>query len=553
MGSRNSEFKHYAAALWRWLWLIVLITALGGTSAYLVGQRVSPTYEASTSLVIQQSANGSAEGNTQPVVAEKLVAQPVLAAVIEDLSLDTDPKSLARRVRVTTESNTPIIVVTAQDPHPQGAANIANGVAKAFVDLNRQQQLASYTAAEQSLQQDLAKAQEDVVSAQVDVNAAATPTAREQMVEQVRLRVLLDQYQNTYQSLLKALNEVQQAKAQVADLVTVIQPAELPGGPIGASLPLYTLLGAAIGCLLSAGSISAFSFFDDSLRTAEEAERAAGAPVLSEVSGRSLAQQIHGLKATDGANSQLQEHGWMLAAAVEFSDAGTGRKTIVVTSANPHEGRSTIATSLAIAMAQIDKRVILVDSDLRHPCLHEFFRVSNARGFTTALLLDGKGRIADCLVPTSIDNLSLMPSGPQQAGPARLLGSSRMARLIDRLKEKADVVIFDSPPLLIAADAAFLAHVCGATLLVARAGVTSGAALSKARERLSQSGTNLMGVVLSHSSIPKPSRTTSSYRLQPAGAPDSEPHAYLRPPVLQTTAEGNEGPGTVPGTSGWKG
>jgi len=110
---------------------------------------------------------------------------------------------------------------------------------------------------------------------------------------------------------------------------------------------------------------------------------------------------------------------------------------------------------------------------------------------------------ADYLVPTEVDNMYLMPSGPLPPNPAELLGSQRMTELIEELKAQADMVLFDSPPLLGVVDAALLAHACDATLLVILAGSTRRDALTRAKEQLTQSGARLLGVVLNRVSTPR--------------------------------------------------
>jgi protein-tyrosine kinase len=167
----------------------------------------------------------------------------------------------------------------------------------------------------------------------------------------------------------------------------------------------------------------------------------------------------------------------------------------VVTSPNPVEGKSTTVANLGVVMAQAGKRVILIDADMRRPVLHRIFDVDNSRGLTDVLLstelkLDGH------LQPTGVENLRLLNTGPLPPNPSELLGSQRMAALIERLKEEADVILFDSPPSLAVADASVLATQTDGVLLVTDAGRTRRAMAKESVERFHKVGANLLGVVL---------------------------------------------------------
>jgi Mrp family chromosome partitioning ATPase len=129
------------------------------------------------------------------------------------------------------------------------------------------------------------------------------------------------------------------------------------------------------------------------------------------------------------------------------------------------------------------------------------FAQSNMRGVTTALLRQGQDPLGNHLVPTNVDNLQLMPSGPLAPNPAELLGSRRMSDLIADLKSQADIVIFDTPPVLPVVDAALLARVCDAAVFVVRASSTRVDALRRGTGQVLQSGTHLLGVVLNRASV----------------------------------------------------
>lgn len=179
-----------------------------------------------------------------------------------------------------------------------------------------------------------------------------------------------------------------------------------------------------------------------------------------------------------------------------FSSLDQALETLVVTSAAPGDGKSTTLSNLAVTMAQGEKRAILVDADLRQPSLHTFFGISNNLGLTT-MAVDDDALADPPLVATAVDNLWLLPSGPLPPNPAEILGSRRMEEIIANLKSRADIVLFDAPPIIAVTDAAVLATKVDGVLLVIRAGKTRREHAARAKELLEKVNVRLVGAVLS--------------------------------------------------------
>jgi protein-tyrosine kinase len=193
--------------------------------------------------------------------------------------------------------------------------------------------------------------------------------------------------------------------------------------------------------------------------------------------------------------SPISEAYRVLRTNLQFSSLDQPLRTLVVTSPNPVEGKSTTVANLGVVMAQAGKSVIVVDADLRRPVLHRIFQLNNDRGLTDVLLsaeplLDGH------LQATGVENLRLLNTGPLPPNPSELLGSQRMARLIEQLKAEADVVLFDSPPSLAVTDASVLATQTDGVLIVADAGRTRRNLARESVERFQQVGAKTLGVVL---------------------------------------------------------
>ncbi len=170
-------------------------------------------------------------------------------------------------------------------------------------------------------------------------------------------------------------------------------------------------------------------------------------------------------------------------------------ETLVVTSAGPDEGKSQVLANLAVTMAQGERRTILVDADLRRPSLHEVFGVSNERGLTT-MILDEQAVDAPPLLDVGVENLWLMPSGPLPPNPADILGSAKMEHVIEALKERADIILFDAPPVVAVTDAAVLGTKVDGVLLVVSAGRTRRDHAERAKELLERVHVRILGAVL---------------------------------------------------------
>lgn len=182
---------------------------------------------------------------------------------------------------------------------------------------------------------------------------------------------------------------------------------------------------------------------------------------------------------------------------LEFSSLDRPLKTMVVTSAGPEEGKSTTLANLAVTLAQAEKKVILVDCDLRRPSQHEIFEVGNSLGLTS-MVVDEEAFKNPPLQETPVPNLKLLPSGPLPPNPSELLGSRRMEEIIATLREKADLVLFDAPPIIAVTDAAVLASKVDGVLLVIKAGTTKRDHAQRAKALLEKVNARLVGAVLNN-------------------------------------------------------
>ncbi len=181
-------------------------------------------------------------------------------------------------------------------------------------------------------------------------------------------------------------------------------------------------------------------------------------------------------------------------------------KTLVVTSAEPDEGKSTTIANLAVTLAQAGNKTIVVDCDLRKPSLHKLFDAPNDKGFTE-LMLDEDGDIP--LQKTAVENLMLLTAGEKPPNPADLLGSKKMDSVIARLEAEADIVLFDAPPVIVVTDAVVLGAKVDGVLLVLMAGKSRRDHAERAKQLLEQAKVRIVGATLTNA--PKDDSVESYY------------------------------------------
>jgi capsular exopolysaccharide synthesis family protein len=184
---------------------------------------------------------------------------------------------------------------------------------------------------------------------------------------------------------------------------------------------------------------------------------------------------------------------------VQYSSIDKELKTLMVTSSGPGEGKSTTVANLAVVFAQLGKKVLLVDADLRKPTVHRSFGVNNLFGFTT--VLTKQATLASTVLDTEEKDLYILTSGPIPPNPAELLSSKSMEQFIEEAKEQFDYILFDTPPLLAVADPQILANKVDASIYVVFSGKTEIDQAKKAKELLQNAQSKLVGVVLNHKEL----------------------------------------------------
>ncbi|MDZ8187300.1 MAG: polysaccharide biosynthesis tyrosine autokinase [Nostoc sp. ChiSLP02] len=306
--------------------------------------------------------------------------------------------------------------------------------------------------------------------------------------------------QTTYEALLTKLQEVQVAENQNIGNARIISSALVPDDPTGPRKGLFILGGGVIGLML--GILAAFTLdlIDSSVKTVKEARQLFQYTLLGVIPsvGKNLKknspeQQIPRIIGKDIPQHPVGDAYQMLQANLQFLNSDKKLKAIVVTSSVSKEGKSEVAANLAVAMAQLGQRVLLVDANMRHPVQHHIWQMTNAVGLSNVMIDQVPLNVA---IQQVMPKLYVLPSGVVPPNPAVLLDSQRMAKLVGYFTQKYDFLIFDTPPLAGIPDAAVLSKLVDGILLVVRPGVINYDTANAAKEFLRQSGQQVLGMVI---------------------------------------------------------
>lgn len=308
--------------------------------------------------------------------------------------------------------------------------------------------------------------------------------------------------QSTYEVLLRKLQEVRVAENQNIGNVRILEDALVPQKASIRKTIITLALGNVLAILLATATIFVLEVSDTSIKTLKEARELFGYTLLGSIPyfGKKVTPRrqeqdwtIPELPVRDSSRSPVSEAYRMLQANLKFLSSDKALKVIVVTSSVPKEGKSTVSANLASAMAQLGRRVLLVDADMRRPLQHHIWELTNAAGLSDVIV--GQAEFSAVVTQVMV-KLDVLSAGVIPPNPMALLDSNRMAALIEDFCEDYDFVIIDAPPLVLAADALTLGKMTDGILLVARPGVIDSTSAAAAKESLERCGQNVLGLVV---------------------------------------------------------
>ncbi|GAB5404492.1 MAG: polysaccharide biosynthesis tyrosine autokinase [Aureliella sp.] len=273
------------------------------------------------------------------------------------------------------------------------------------------------------------------------------------------------------------------------------------GWHFGPSLPKYLLGGAAVGFILLSGLAVLMDLADRSYRNPSEISTDLNVSVLGHIPVMNLSKVKKSVEAVDPAVCAIHHSKGRVAEAYRavrtglyFSNKGKALKVIQITSPVPGDGKSTLSSNISVTMAQSGRRVLLIDADLRRPRVAKIFGIDSEVG--VAAVVSGKVEVEDAICVGPVANLSILPGGKRPANPAEILSSERFKNMVDMLRDKFDIIVIDTPPLLAVSDPGAVAGIVDGVLMTMRLRRNVKPLALRAKSILESVGANLLGVVI---------------------------------------------------------
>ena len=524
-GGAPLQLRDYLAVIRLHKWSIILITALTLAAAVFSTYRQRPVYRSQAQVLVEPASFASASGTAQ-FVNNFLNNQP------QPLNLETEmqvaksdevarlaarglgPKASARELlaglSVERAENTEILTFIYTHAEPGVPQRAVQALAEGYLDFRRQQAQSDLRPAIDSLKKRISDLKERLDQTQTRL---ATASPLEAGGLQGRADGYIEQI-DTYQQQLRELTD-----PQALSVGDVVQAAATPQ-EVTPDQRRNVALALLIGLVLGTGVAFLRERLDDRLRDSDDLQTHARAAVLSAVPriSRWGKRKSGPVVMLSQPNSQAAEAYWTLRTSLLFAASRRGVKTIMITSPNAGEGKTTTTANLGVAMAQSGRRVLLICADLRRPQLHEFFDLPNEAGLTSVLLGEKKALEAVSWARFPEVRIPILPSGPLPGNPPELLASDAMEKLLTALGQTAEFLLIDVGPVLPVADALTLAPLVDAVLLVADAERTRRGDILRARQQLEHVNAHVIGTILNRFDPSKAAAPPRYYSYYPSSA-----------------------------------
>ncbi|MBN2497199.1 MAG: polysaccharide biosynthesis tyrosine autokinase [Deltaproteobacteria bacterium] len=366
---------------------------------------------------------------------------------------------------------------------------------------NMEREIDNVLTSMESEYQAVVSAEKQLVRALAQVKAEALEINKK-AIEYRRLKRVADSAAELYQLVRKRQQEAALSAHQETNNVYKLDPAIEPVFPIYPRVKLNILLAAIIGLLGGIGLAFFLEYLDNTIKSQEDVTRVLQTPFLgiipsikldpAQESGEVVTLRDHYL--VSHPKSTVAESCRTMRTNILFMSPENPARRLLVTSASPQEGKSTVCINLGITMAQSGSKVILLDTDMRRPRLHKTFGVQSGTGLTTTIL--GEAELSDVIHSSEVPSLDVLPCGPIPPNPTELFHTERFHRIVEQLSERYDRVIFDSPPVLVVADPLILSSMMDGVVLVIKSARTSREIARRAVKQLRDVKANILGAVI---------------------------------------------------------
>ena len=518
-GSQAKEtpgLEDYLAAIGQRKLLILVCAVLGVVLAVLFTLSRQPTFEAAAKVVVNPTNVGSTDGRLVRPTLERereiVDSEAVARLVAVDLGLTTSPLLLLRDLEVVFVDNSDTLELLYQSSDSAQAQEVVNSFAVQYVDqrVGQSTDLHNATIEPLSVEVDRLQVAIDEAQAEIDdtVQAQAVATASGNAALAQSLAASATEFRtnrNALRQLLNAARSDLQDATIARDTQTVpaevLERAAVPTSPVGFSDNILRAAGLVLGLGLGVALAFVLHRLDRTARESSDVELALGTSVLASIPSFGMAHR-NGSAAivmlAGGRSAKVQrarEAFRRLRSSLQFLGTTRDADTFLITSARPSEGKSTTVANLAIALAQGETKVCLVNADLRRPTIEKVLGISGQQQGLSDWLVDQS--ITNIMVSVQgTPGLVVVPSGQPPTNPGELLATGRIKGLIDELSTQFDIVLVDAPPVLNIADASSIAPSVDGTIIVVDSSRTDTDTLLRVRSEIDRAGGNVVGAIL---------------------------------------------------------
>ena len=335
----------------------------------------------------------------------------------------------------------------------------------------------------------IAQARENQLAREIDALKSGTLSEQNQGIQLSILRREADTNRQQYEALLRRFNSLNAESGIQTNNLSIVDQANVPDRPSWPKLPLNIALALILGMLLSALFVFLRGRLFNSIRTPDEVRTATGLPILGVVPSSDTPTQ----DLADPKSFQSDAYSSVRTSLSLLSPDGVPR-SIMFTSTQQGEGKSTVCQALALSLARLGRRVLIIDVDLRRPNVHRLFGLPNKQGFSN--LISGQITLAEAIRTTDDANIDLIVAGDIPPNPTELMASPQVRTMLAELQDGYDAILVDSAPVLGLADAVILSSEVEATVYVIESGRSTPRTVQTSLSRLAQGGGTIAGAVL---------------------------------------------------------
>ena len=490
------EIKAYIIPLIKWWKLLIAAAVVASISSFIVTSMQPSIYSSRTTLVIGRSIEDPNPTTNQFMLDRQLAAIYADLAnreLIKNETMSALGITWLPEYEAVAVPDSQLLEISVVDTNPARAQAVANELANQLIlnsptgpQSDQQTRQAFINAQLDSFQTQIEETQNEIKDLQQllgELNSASQIADTQDQI--AALQTKLNSLQATYASFLA------NAQQGASNIISVMIPAELPAYPIGPNKILISFVAAVAGMVFAAGTAYLIEFSANTINTSDEAAKLLQTSVLGiipEIKAESMVKYVLEFPFSPAAESFRS-----LRTNIEYTGVDRPIKTIMISSPGMAEGKSTIATNLAMMLARSEKKVILMGADLRRPASNGVLENHDTSGLSDIFL--GNINLEEALQPFEDGNMLVLPAGSPTPNPTELLGSNKMSQILSELREKADFIIVDGSPFLVA-DASVMAARVDGVILVAQIDHTRKDALSDAGEKIKRVGGHLLGVIL---------------------------------------------------------